>query len=99
MLVLKVLLLCKQPRGNISAGLFEHINESITKRSVDSKLKFKEAVRKHKKEEEYKMQTIPGEWLSFLREQFPSGSHIQLIRMGNDPKTFMSGMTTVIYLR
>ena len=42
---------------------------------------------KHKKEEEYKMQTIPGEWLSFLREQFPSGSHIQFIRMGNDPKT------------
>ena len=43
MLVLKVLLLCKQPRGNISAGLFAYINESITKRSVDSKLKFKEA--------------------------------------------------------
>lgn len=34
----------QQPRGNISAGLFAYINESITKRSVDSKLKFKEAV-------------------------------------------------------
>ena len=45
-------MLMQQPRGNISAGLFAYINESITKSSVDSKLKFKEAVRKHKKEEE-----------------------------------------------
>ena len=45
-------MLMQQPRGNISAGVFAYINESITKRSVDSKLKFKEAVRKHKKEEE-----------------------------------------------
>ena len=37
------------------------------------------------------MQTIPGEWLSFLREQFPSGSHIQLIRMGNDPSPIPAG--------
>ena len=45
------------------------------------------------------MQTIPVKWMSFLREQFPSGSHIKLIRMGNAPKNFMRGMTTVIYLR
>ena len=31
------------------------------------------------------MQSIPREWVEFLRQQFPKDSHIRLTEMGADP--------------
>ena len=33
------------------------------------------------------MQTVPKEWLDFLREQFPKNSRIQLTEMGDDSQS------------
>ena len=32
------------------------------------------------------MQSIPREWVEFLRQQFPKDSHIRLTEMGADPR-------------
>lgn len=39
------------------------------------------------------MQTVPKEWLDFLREQFPKNSRIQLTEMGDDSQSLPTGST------
>lgn len=39
------------------------------------------------------MQSIPREWVEFLRQQFPKDSHIRLTEMGADPRPLPPGST------
>ena len=34
------------------------------------------------------MQSVPREWLDFLRQQFPKDSRIQLTEIGGNPRPF-----------
>lgn len=45
------------------------------------------------------MQTVPKEWLDFLREQFPKNSRIQLTEMGDDSQSLPTGSTSHIASR
>ena len=39
------------------------------------------------------MQSVPREWLDFLRQQFPKDSRIQLTEIGGNPRPISPGST------